>query len=191
LWTELRRRLLWLCAIGLLLLAAYIGLHEAARYLLAERTPLEPADAIVVLGGESQERPDRAAALYRRGLAPLVMVSGDGDCQDSAARLRDGGVDQEAILFECQSGNTAENAAFSAKILRTVGARSVIVVTSWWHTKRAWRCFVRSAPDMKVFMELPVEPPHFWHIMGEPDGEHIRLEYLKTLWYRLPNVNRC
>jgi uncharacterized SAM-binding protein YcdF (DUF218 family) len=187
----LRRGLLWLCAAALALLAADIGLHEAARHLLAARTPLEPADAIVVLGGESQERPDRAAALYRRGLAPLVIVSGDGDCLDVAERLRAGGVGPGAIRLDCLSGNTAENAAFSARILRSAGARSVIVVTSWWHTERAFRCFVRSAPDMKVFMELPVDPPHFWRTMGRPDGVHVQLEYLKMLWYRLPGVNRC
>ena len=154
--------LLWLCVAALSLLAADIGLHEAARFLLAERMPLEPVDAIVVLGGEAQERPDRAAALYRRGLAPLVIISGDGDCLDVAERLRAGGVGPDAIRFDCLSGNTAENAAFSVRILRKASARSVIVVTSWWHTKRALRCFVRSAPDMKVLMEWPADPRHFW-----------------------------
>lgn len=195
--TRRRRLPLWrslvLSGTGALLVAAvYVGLHVEARRLLAVRTPLQPADAIVVLGGEAEGRPDRAAALYRAGLAPRVIVSGDGDCQDAAARLRAGGVAPDAILVECRSGNTAENAAFSSEILHAVGARSIIVVTSWWHTARALRCFARSAPDMVVMMARSGEPPPVREILGwQPDGEHVRQEYLKTLFYRLPGVNRC
>nr|WP_246513186.1 YdcF family protein [Azospirillum picis] len=178
------------------MVAVYVGLHVGARHLLTVRTPLNPADAIVVLGGEAEGRPDRAAALYRAGLAPRVIVSGDGDCREAAARLRAGGVAPDAILVECRSGNTAENAAFSSQILRALGARSVIVVTSWWHTARALRCFERSARDMVVMMAPSAGPPPAREIPGEilgwqPDGEHVRQEYLKTFLYRLPGVNRC
>lgn len=186
-------RFLALSGTGALLLAGvYVGLHVEAHRLLAVRTPLQPADAIVVLGGEAVGRPDRAAALYRAGLAPRIIVSGDGDCQDAAARLRAGGVAPDAILVECRSGNTAENAAFSSEILHAVSARSVIVVTSWWHTARARRCFVRSAPDMVVMMAQSGEPPPVREMLRwDPDGEHVRQEYIKTLLYRLPGVNRC
>lgn len=174
------------------LAAAYVGLPATARHLLAARTPLGPADAIVVLGGDAESRPDRAAALYRAGLAPRVIVSGDGDCRQSANRLHAGGVGVAAILYECRSGNTAENAAYSTALLRALGARSVIVVTSWWHTARALRCFERSAPDLAVMVAHSAEPPSLRAILRQPaEREHIWLEYLKSVFYRLPGVDRC
>jgi uncharacterized SAM-binding protein YcdF (DUF218 family) len=181
----------WIAVVLLLLLAGPIGLIEAARYLLVVRTPLKPADAIVVLGGEFQQRADRAAELYHHGLAPLVIVSGIGDCHLMADRLGADGVAASSILIECQSRNTAENAAFSSILLHSRNVSRIIVVTSWFHSQRALLCFRRATPGVEVLVEWSNPPPRSWQIVGRMEGKQVIMEYLKTVWYWLPFGTRC
>jgi uncharacterized SAM-binding protein YcdF (DUF218 family) len=44
---------------------------------------------------------------------------------------------QERVICDTQSRITAENAARVAELVRELGAREVVVVTSWWHRLRA------------------------------------------------------
>jgi uncharacterized SAM-binding protein YcdF (DUF218 family) len=187
----LRTTLRWMAVLVVLLLTVQIGLIEAAQYLLVARTPLKAADAIVVLGGESQQRADRAAELYHDGLAPLVIVSGFGDCQQMADRLGLDGVSAFSILIECQSRNTSENAVFSSTLLHSWNVSRIIVVTSWFHSQRALLCFRRSFPGMEVLVEWSNPPPQSWRIIGRTEGKQVIMEYLKTVWYWLPFGSRC
>ena len=74
----LRRRKLW-CGGMLLASIALVGfahvpiLREIASFLIIEDS-LEPAAAIVALGGEPPFREMQAAKLYRAGWAPKVIV---------------------------------------------------------------------------------------------------------------------
>ena len=72
----------WYGAIGKLAIAALlIGavLIWRAEAWLHVDVPLEHADVIVVLGGESGQRVIGAAELYHQGVAPKVFVTGSGD----------------------------------------------------------------------------------------------------------------
>lgn len=120
------------------------------------------AGAIVVLGGDirhsdpdgteeglgplSEARVREAAAVYHARKLP-VAVSGRtiGGSKASIARLM-----QEALARDYQvpvtwveerSGNTFENAADVAPLLRAAGIRKVLVVTQPWHMPRALWCF--------------------------------------------------
>jgi uncharacterized SAM-binding protein YcdF (DUF218 family) len=85
-------------------------LQEAADLWIVSDT-LTHADAIVVLGGNSQTRPPVAADLYRRGLANKVLVSDSSDCQLNRAALLKLGVPATAIeLFGIANTNTREEA---------------------------------------------------------------------------------
>jgi uncharacterized SAM-binding protein YcdF (DUF218 family) len=98
-----------------------------------------PARAIVVLGAAldarseltevGQERVRAAAALWRRGGAPLVIPSGGvtrGEVRSEAAAMADElvaqGVPRAAILVEDRARSTAENARYCAQLLREGGA---------------------------------------------------------------------
>lgn len=132
--------------------------------MLAEQSP--NADAIVILGGalagaSPPERPvfdlgsaaDRvwfAAALYRAGKAPWIVVSGGNQpgspgIQVEAVAIRSLlltlGVPDSAIRLEGVSRNTAENARGSVKLIREIGVRRVLLVTSAMHMPRALRIF--------------------------------------------------
>jgi uncharacterized SAM-binding protein YcdF (DUF218 family) len=174
-----------LLASSLLLLAAFVLAIAVADPLLVVRTAVAPADVIVVLGGDGPRRADRAAALFQAGLAPRFLISGDGDCDDIRRLLIGAGVPSNAITIECASGSTIENASFSAPILAAMGARSSLLVTSWFHTRRAVASFRKAMPGIH-WMSTPVERSEsLWHLLWQVDGVQIAKEYGKVAWYEL------
>ncbi|HWM78837.1 MAG TPA: hypothetical protein VNS56_14760, partial [Methylomirabilota bacterium] len=73
-----RRALRGAAVLVVLALAIALGHASAFRWLgtaLVVEDALKPADAIVVLAGGIPTREAAAAALYRQGLAPRVVVS--------------------------------------------------------------------------------------------------------------------
>lgn len=158
---------------------------KAAEPLLLVRTSLEPADVIVVLGGDGPSRAWRAAALYREGAAPKVLVTGIGDCDSIRRHMVRSGVPWEVIQVECASRNTWENAVFSAPILTALGARRAILVTSWFHTRRALASFRQVSPQLE-WMSVPVERDESYRrLIHNRRGLMVLKEYLKIGWYSL------
>jgi uncharacterized SAM-binding protein YcdF (DUF218 family) len=139
---------------------------NALRLALESRYPPVPvaatpsAPAIVLLGGgiappakghehpnlnEAADRIWHAARLYRAGKAPLIVLSGGSGAMGEATSealamqrlLLEWGIPASAMLLEDASRNTAENARFSAVLLRQRGISQVLLVTSALHMPRA------------------------------------------------------
>ena len=152
------------------------------RFLCLDDHPTG-ADALVVLGGGVPDRPLRAAELFRQGLAAKIIVTGAGDCADSRNVLLAAGVPSDAIQVESASQTTRQNAQFTLPLLRSLGARRVIIVTTWYHSRRALRTFQHYAPDIQFF----ASPSYYGFSVS--DRKHtnlprqIRLEYLKLAGY--------
>lgn len=157
--------------------------------LLAERGVPERADAIVVLGGDaSGGRLDRGIELFRRGLAPRLLLAGGqvypgttwaGLMRSRALGL---GVPASAIILQDASHTTAEDAALSVRTLRAAGASSAIVVTSEWHSRRAVRLFRRAAPEI-LWVSCPSAREWrgpWWRDQGAVRS--LATEVLKTAW---------
>ena len=119
------------------------------RGLLAVETPRKPADAIILLGGEPQGRPVKAAELYRAGMAPLVVVVGHGDNDSNRRTLLQSGVPAGRILTETHSTSTIENADFSRRLLLENQIRTALLVTSSYHARRALGTFQRRIPEIE------------------------------------------
>lgn len=154
-----------------------------ANPMLAIRDHPGKADVIVVLGGDGPSRAARAADLWLQGLAPRVLVSGDGDCYWIRKGMIEGGVDPGAISVECESGTTWQNAAFSAPILEKMHAHTAILVTSWYHSRRAISTFAAASPEVS-WLSLPVERSQtLWRYAFGPDAVQLLKEYPKTVWY--------
>lgn len=150
--------------VGAALLAATIALLPQ-KFLTVDSGDVR-ADVLVVLGGAAPERPRRAAELYLAGVAPLILVSGEGDAESNASLLEKEGVPPAAIILEERSASTLENARFSVPLLRQRGARRIILVTSWYHSRRALACFEQVAPDL-VFYSRP-SYFHYPHGLANP-----------------------
>ncbi len=145
------RATLVLGLVGLLIcLLLALGIRRAGSYLLVVDR-LEPSDAIFVLAGTGPTRLVEAASLYRRGLAPLVVVSlppdtsrvarelaGEPEPQERAVRgLVHAGVPRPAVTrLDRVVENTDEELALDFDHARAQGFRRVILVTSPQHTRR-------------------------------------------------------
>jgi uncharacterized SAM-binding protein YcdF (DUF218 family) len=155
---------LWLAATPLVSLSLAESLAAGYPLLTPEKTPR--ADAIVVLGGtvivaRPPQRPvfgmgpgsDRvwhAAALYRAGKAPLILVAAGNqphlqDQQIEADAIFEAlvtlGVPPNAIHLERASRNTWENAGNLRPMLAPLQVRKVLLVTSAHHMARAMKTF--------------------------------------------------
>lgn len=154
--TTPRRKSRWKIVfwIGGILAAALVLSIAAVAFFIATHVTDEtrPADAIVVFGAaEYSGRPspvlrarlDHAYDLYRRGIAPVVIVTGGfggdprfsegGVGRDYLSRL---GVPDVSLIAETQSADTAESAERVAAILRTNGWHSVVAVSDAYHLFR-------------------------------------------------------
>ncbi len=180
------RRWLGPALLALLTLPAlYFGALAAAGPLFELRTPIAPVDVIVVLGGDGPSRAAKAAVVYRSiaATSPRVLISGDDDCVAMAKLMIDGGVPSRRISVECVSKNTWENAKFSKPLLEEMGARSAILVTSWFHVRRALECFRAFNPEIR-WGSAPVERRRpLWEIAWDIEGIETVKEYLKIAWY--------
>jgi len=168
--------------LGLVMLAGLVGLLFPHQVLTRDSGPTQ-AEVLVVLGGGGWERPDRAAELFRAGAAPAVICSGQGDCAFNRQRVVELGVPGAAVRTECESRNTHENAAFTVKLLRAQRARRVILVTSWYHSRRAQACFEQCAPEIQFFSR----PSYFAYSRGDWSKlgilRHVFSEYVKLPGY--------
>jgi uncharacterized SAM-binding protein YcdF (DUF218 family) len=114
-----------------------------------------PADAIAIFGAaEYDGRPspvfrarlDHGLALYRQGIAPLVVtLGGTGDPSAPEAPSEGGvgrdyllaqGVPDSQIIAETQSGNTKESAERLAVIARANHLQRIVVVSDGTHLFR-------------------------------------------------------
>lgn len=181
------RKYLWRISIavaGTLVLLVGAALLFPQQVLVIDNGQLR-ADAIVLLGGGSGERPTRAAELFHSDVAPKILVSGAGDADGNRLLLMHRGVPSSAILLEPNSRTTRENAQFSIPLLRAMGAKRIVLVTSWYHSRRALKCFRHYAPDL-VFES---RPSYHGFARAEWSQEHlrrrIRAEYWKIVGYWL------
>ena len=145
------------CAV--LYLARHPILRFAAEFWIIE-DPIDKADAIIVLSDDNfyADRATRAAELLREGKAPVVAASGRrlrpsaGIAELMEHDLVERGVRRDRILrFAHDADGTREEAEALARFAKERKWRSVIVVTSNYHTRRARYIFRRVFPqDIEV-----------------------------------------
>ena len=154
-----------------------------SQELLTVDTGNRKADVLLVLGGGFNERPERAAELFKEGVAPRVLVSGFGDCKESVQFLEKTGVPADVITEEGNSRNTLENATFSIPLLRLMGAHEIVIVTSWYHTRRAMGCFEHLAPEIKFYSRPSYAGYQRQEWISRGILQHSLSEYVKLLGY--------
>ncbi len=164
---------------------SYAGQDQAAQ--------AAPADAIGVFGAaEYDGRPspvyrarlDHALALYKRGLAPLIVTLGGngGDQYNEGAVGREYlmgmGVPEQAIIAETESRSTEEAARRIAVIARANGLRRLVIVSDGTHLFRIHE--ICAADGLNVFTS---PRPRVEVEGGSQETERIEHEILTyTLW---------
>lgn len=152
-----------LVAVVLVLATLYLARHAIFR-LVGEgwvvEDALERSDAILVLSDDNfyADRATRAAQAYRQNLGPIVVASGRrlrpyaGIAELMEHDLIERGVPKDKILRVAHdSDNTREEAKTLAQVAKQKKWRSVIVVTSNYHTRRARYIFSHIFPqDIQV-----------------------------------------
>jgi uncharacterized SAM-binding protein YcdF (DUF218 family) len=120
---------------------------------------LDRADAIIVLSDDNfyADRATHAADLYRHGMAPIVIASGRrlrpyaGIAELMEHDLIERGVPKDRIVrIAHNAGNTREEAQVLAQQALERKWRSVIVVTSNYHTRRARYIFRHVFPSQTM-----------------------------------------
>lgn len=199
-----RRRVLALCA-GLVVVAC-LGFLLAwlfpQQILCVDSGPVR-GDLIVVLGSGASERPVRAAELFLEGVAPRILVTGQGDSHYYRDILLRRGVPRAAIQLEQASRSTYENAKYTVAMLRGAGQRSdaaaanpapqtnassvnttpparVILVTSWYHSRRTLKTFQHAAPDITFYSR----PSYYAYSRSDWEREGVK----KYIWKEYPKL---
>ncbi len=161
---------------------AVAGWLYPEKFLCVDSGPVT-ADVIVVLGGGLHERPERAAELYQQHAAPRILITGAGDDEINRLILLEHGVPARVIEVEARSKTTQENAEFTLRLLRAENVHRVILVTSWYHARRALKTFEHCAPDLTFYSR----PSYFafareaWPQRG--NARRMWLEFLKLPGY--------
>ena len=120
---------------------------------------------------------------FQAGEAPQIILSGIGDGLVNQQLLKKIGVPEGAILIENHSSTTFENAKLSLPLLRQMGAHRVLIVTSWYHSRRALATFRHLAPDLQFYSR----PAYLGYAAKDRQiiREYMRLEYPKLVIYWL------
>jgi uncharacterized SAM-binding protein YcdF (DUF218 family) len=195
-------RVIGAAGIGLLLAVGFTPLPNVVSYWMAPSRALAPAGAIVVLGrGGVSDRGELNGAslfwlmegvdLYRRGLAPLLVVSGSPfgahgtEAERRADVSRECGIPGSAVLTLTSARTTHDEALGARAILDPRGVRRVILVTDGQAMGRAMALFERAGFDVIPSYGAPVLQ---WG--GTPEArlgvmKRVVTEAVARLYYRL------
>lgn len=191
-----------------LLFACWISLAWFAAERLIVEKPLEHADAILVLGGSKVylERTQKAAELYKHGVAPKILLTDDGGrggwsqieqrnlpfVELAKRELIAQGVPHEYIeVLQPQVSGTIDEAQNLKKKIEQTNWNRILIVTSAYHTRRSLWTFQNILAENKI--EIGIEPvpagrqtptPILWWL--SPFGWNVVAgEYVKTAYYWL------
>ena len=130
---------------------AALPAHSDAAVLLTGITKVDKSPHDRIYLGPGADRLTNALWLYRAGRVRYIIVSGGSgailakahtEAAELTTLLRLAGVPTRAILLEDQSRNTHENAVFTKRLLAShPDIRSLVLVTSAFHQRRALGCF--------------------------------------------------
>lgn len=167
-------------------LVAYVVFTFAQVWLAARRDEARTVQAIVVLGAAQyngipseilEARLDHAYDLYRREVAPVVVVTGGnqpGDQYTEATAAADyllkRGVPDEDILREVSGRSSWESLAATAAFLKAREIRQVLLVSDPFHSFRV------AAIAEELGLEAYTSPTRSSPISGTSEVRHLLRE---------------
>lgn len=173
---------------GLLSLAALAG---AGRFLVTDRPG--PADVIVVLAGEAEQRPERGLELLRKGYAARLLMDVPANTRiyqwnqlELAQRYVQQLPEASAIsLCPIAATSTKSEVQDMARCLEHVNARTILLVTSEYHSRRALSSFGKLLPRYRYQIVAVPDPKEFgvnWWRHREWAKTTVE-EWAKLIWW--------
>jgi len=178
----------------LLVSTAKAWLPAIGRWFVVQ-TKIANADAIVILAGGGPERLCYGIELFKRGIAPELWYTGDkpletrSDFMDSEQALNFAlryGVPKEKIRI-LPSTSTFEDGKVISDLVKEKKIKALILVTSWYHTRRAANVIKHSMADTNIAVyissstNLPFTPDNWWR--DEEGLVSVVNEIIKTALY--------
>lgn len=176
-----------------------VELYERLYKSLVPAFDETPSEAIFVFGAPSDARIELAVRLYKKGIAPKVIVSGKGpyystgEMQPEAERMAayaiEHGVPQEALVVESKSITLPDNVKRTIDLLEAQNWRpkSVTIIATDLFLSRAvmeWYRFPDWSPIVRPIAPTSLSSkftPSGWY--KEPDGiGYVLIEFAKLIF---------
>jgi len=182
-------------------------LTKIGHFLVYEQDP-QKVDVIVVLNGRDIERALAAVDLYNEGYADLIVLARGpkqpgcdefwkkvGDEWDSTIffqrAIQAMGIPDHAFrLIGDGVTSTYDEAKTTKNFLAQNGYRTILLVTSKWHSRRAFLTFksvLKDHPEVQIVVHPskydPFNPDVWWK--NEPHAESVFREYARLIYYSI------
>ena len=167
-----------------ILIALSAVLYAAGKFLVVS-DKYDHADVIVVLSGNDTTRIEKAAQLYHKGVSENILLTNTGQTYSEydfpytrlqVERLKELEVPEGAIYrAEFRAKNTGQEATGIIEKMFEMSARSAVIVTEPWHTRRTKIIFSDSFANtgFQVYFTpstaqgFPLAPENIVHTLNE------------------------
>ncbi len=184
--------------IVLILVIFRVPIMEKIGGVLVYQDELKPSDAIVVLtGSRTGDRIEEAVRVFNEGMGKVIIFSGYSyyPGMDSNIGMKNYaiqlGVQEEKIITEKsdEENSTWGEAISNLKQLERLQAKSFILVTSNFHTRRSHWVYERAIQKLQLDITFRVQPspdpetpfPDWWE--ARTGQKNVFNEYIKFLYY--------
>jgi hypothetical protein len=183
----------WFITIALLAGLSVALAARAGSFLLVDAP--QRSDVILALAGETDHRPARALELLAQGYGRKVIINVPADAkvygfsQVELAQQYFQSLPQAAAISVCPIDglSTKEESKDAEKCIEREGARSVLIVTSDYHTRRAGDIFRHEIPAMEFSTAAARDDSYF----GTRWWQHRQWaktfvdEWLRLIWWKV------
>lgn len=143
--------------------------HEEFIRLFGFATNDEPqkGDAMLFIQGDGLSRPEIAVNLYRAGIVPKIVVTGEikrkpqkheSRIESVLAVFRTNNIPEQDIIIEPNSINTREQAVEIMKLAIQHEWKSILLVVALYHEPRAYATFIRAMNEAGLRIRLITHP---------------------------------
>ncbi|MFY9908687.1 MAG: YdcF family protein [Candidatus Sulfotelmatobacter sp.] len=181
-----------LLALTLLFVIAVVLCAKAGSFLIVDQP--RPSDVILVLAGETNLRPARALQLLSQGFGRRIVLDVPVNStiyeftQVQLAQQYIHDLPQGASVSICSTAglSTKDESKDAGTCLAREGARSVLIVTSDFHTRRALSVFRRELPQYSFSVAAARDDQQFgarWWTHRQWAKIFLD-EWLRLLWWK-------
>jgi uncharacterized SAM-binding protein YcdF (DUF218 family) len=154
-------------ALIVFLTAAVVLFSTSGEFLIINRP--QHADAIVVLAGETDRRPELGLQLLQQNYAPRLVLDVPANAKLYQWNMLQLAREYVQKLPQAQSVSicpiyglsTKTEAQDVSQCLKALGVHSVLVVTSDYHTRRARSTFRHELPGTQISVAAASDPQQF------------------------------